>query len=309
MSMLKAKPFLKWAGGKNQLLKQFENYYPPELRKGKIERYVEPFIGGGAVFFEVMQKYNISSAYISDVNKNLILTYQVIQQQPETLLEYLEQYQKKYDKAGEEKRADLFLLIRNRFNTQQFKINEKKLSDNSIAMAAQLIFLNKTCFNGLFRLNSKGEFNVPFGKYKKPTILDSDNILSVSRVLENTEIMISDYQNCFDKVDEKTFVYFDPPYRPLNKTAHFTHYTGAGFTDEDQVKLANFFKKLDQEKHSRLMLSNSDPKNENPEDCFFETIYDGYRLYRIQASRMINCNAAKRGQINELLITNYEYEP
>ncbi len=302
----KAKPFLKWAGGKNQLLKQFENYYPPELRKGKIERYVEPFIGGGAVFFEIMQKYNIRSSYISDVNKNLILTYRVIQQQPDILLEFLEQYQKKYDSTHEEKRADMFLSMRKHFNTQQIEINDRTFSDNGIPRAALLIFLNKTCFNGLFRLNSKGEFNVPFGKYKKPTILDSDNIMSASRILQNTEILNSDYQNCFESVDEKTFVYFDPPYRPLTKTASFTNYAGFKFTDRDQVELAHFFKKMDNEKHARLMLSNSDPKNENPEDCFFEQIYNGYRLHRVHASRMINSNAAKRGQINELVITNYE---
>jgi DNA adenine methylase len=305
----KAKPFLKWAGGKNQLLEQFENYYPTELRKGKIEKYVEPFIGGGAVFFEIMQKYNIRSSYISDVNKNLILTYRVIQQHPDILLELLEQYQKEYDSTTEEKRANLFLSMRKHFNAQQFEINYSKFSDNWIRRAALLIFLNKTCFNGLFRLNSKGEFNVPFGKYKKPTILDSCNIMSVSRILQNTEILISDYQNCFDSADEKTFIYFDPPYRPITKTASFTNYTGFEFTDKDQVKLAHFFKKLDNEKHSRLMLSNSDPKNENPDDCFFETIYNGYRLHRVHASRMINCNAAKRGRINELVITNYEYEP
>ncbi len=305
----KAKPFLKWAGGKNQLLRQFENYYPPELRKEKIKRYIEPFIGGGAVFFEIMQKYNIQSSYISDVNKNLILTYRVIQHQPDILLEFLEQYQKEYDNTAEEKRNHLFLSMRKHFNSQQFEINYKKFSDNWIPRAAQLIFLNKTCFNGLFRLNSKGEFNVPFGKYKNPNIMDSDNILSVSKVLQNTEILISDYKNCFERADEKTFVYFDPPYRPISRTASFTNYSGFVFTEKQQIELACFFRKLDTEKHSRLMLSNSDPKNENPDDDFFEKIYNGYSLHRVHANRMINCNADKRGQIDEIVITSYEYEP
>ncbi len=305
----KAKPFLKWAGGKGQLLRQFENYYPYELRKGRIERYIEPFIGGGAVFFEIMQRYNIRSSYISDVNRNLILTYRVIQRQPDILMEFLEQYQKKYDSTAEDKRSHLFLSMRKDFNSRQFEINYKKFSDNWIPRAAQLIFLNRTCFNGLFRLNSKGEFNVPFGKYKKPSILDSRNIMSVSKVLQNTEILISDYKNCFDSADEKTFVYFDPPYRPISRTASFTNYAGFEFTDREQIELSEFFRKLDTEKHSRLMLSNSDPKNENPDDFFFEKIYKGYRLNRVRANRMINCNADRRGQISELLITNYEYEP
>ena len=305
----KAKPFLKWAGGKNQLLRQYQNYYPPELQRGKIKKYIEPFIGGGAVFFEIMQEYNIQSSYISDVNKNLILTYRVIQQQPDILLEFLEQYQKEYDNTAEEKRSHLFLSMRKHFNSQQFEINYKKFSDNWIPRAAQLIFLNKTCFNGLFRLNSKGEFNVPFGKYKNPNIMDSSNILSVSQVLQNTEIMIADYKNCFDRADEKTFVYFDPPYRPISRTASFTNYSGFEFTEKQQIELACFFRKLDTEKHSRLMLSNSDPKNENPDDDFFEKVYNGYSLHRVHANRMINCNADKRGQINEIVITSYEYEP
>lgn len=305
----KAKPFLKWAGGKNQLLGQFENYYPSELRKGKIERYIEPFIGGGAVFFEIMQKYNIRCSYISDVNKDLILTYQVIQQKPDRLLEFLEHYQKEYNHTAEEKRSALFFSMRQHFNAQQFEINYKGFSENWIPRAAQLIFLNKTCFNGLFRLNAKGEFNVPFGNYKKPTIVDYCNILLVSKILQNTEILIADYKHCFERVDEKTFIYFDPPYRPISKTANFTNYTGVMFTEREQVELADFFKILDSKKHAKLMLSNSDPKNENPSDDFFEKIYNGYNLYRIYANRMINCNADKRGQIKELVITNYEYEP
>lgn len=311
--MIKAKPFLKWAGGKNQLLKQFEAYYPEELRNGKIKKYIEPFIGGGAVFFDVIQKYHIQSSYISDVNPNLILTYRVIQQRPDILLERLERYQREYDGSDEENRKIIFLSTRELFNSNQPQINHrlinisyKKLSDSCINAAAQLIFLNKTCFNGLFRLNSKGRFNVPFGKYKKPNILDSENILSLSKILQRTEIILSDYGYCFDIADEKTFIYFDPPYKPISKTANFTNYAGFQFTDTEQIKLASFFRKLDIEKHSKLMLSNSDPKNENPDDSFFEKIYDGYNLHHVYANRMINCDAKKRGQIRELVITNYK---
>jgi len=304
-----ARPFLKWAGGKNQLLAQFENYYPGELRRGEIEQYIEPFIGGGAMFFAIMQKYPIRCARISDINQDLILTYQVIRQQPIPLLELLEDYQKQYHHTAEENRSSLFLSVRTQFNSQKIEIDDKKFSAAWIRRAAQFIFLNKTCFNGLFRLNSKGQFNVPFGQYKNPNILGSDNILAVSRILQQTEIQVSHYEHCYESANEKTLIYFDPPYRPVSKTASFTRYAGFEFTDNEQLKLAHFFRKLDREKHAKLMLSNSDPKNENPDDDFFEHIYAGYHLYRVRANRMINCHANKRGQINELVITNYDYEP
>lgn len=307
--MTKARPFIKWVGGKNQLLEQFENYYPNELRKGIIKNYVEPFLGGGALFFTLSQRYKIENAYLSDFNKDLVLTYQVIQQRPNDLLDFLEQYQKDYDQTEQEKRNDLFLAVRKHFNLQRFEINYKKLSYNWISRAAQFIFLNKTCFNGLFRLNSKGEFNVPYGKYKTAMICDEPNILAVSKVLQNAEIQQANYSNCFDKVNENTFVYFDPPYRPISQTASFTTYTGTEFKDKEQLQLAQFFQKLDREKGAKLMLSNSDPKNENPEDDFFEKAFSGYNIFRVSAGRAINCNGDKRGKINELLITNYQYEP
>ena len=251
---------------------------------------------------------------MSDLNKDLVLTYQVIQQRPNDLLDFLEQYQKDYDQTEQEKRNDLFLAVRKHFNLERFEINYKKLSaagvpDNWISRAAQFIFLNKTCFNGLFRLNSKGEFNVPYGKYKTAMIFDEPNILAVSKVLQNAELHQSNYSSCFDKVDENTFVYFDPPYRPISQTASFTTYTGAEFKDKEQLQLAQFFHKLDREKGAKLMLSNSDPKNENPEDDFFEKAFSGYNIFRVSAGRAINCNGDKRGKINELLITNYQYEP
>lgn len=306
---VKARPFIKWVGGKGQLLNQFENYYPSDLRSRRLKKYSEPFLGGGAVFFEVMQKFNMESAYVSDVNKDLVLAYWVVQQRPEQLIDFLDQYQKQFDTTPVEERNDLFLEIREHFNQQRFEINYKKLSDNWIPRAAQLIFLNKTCFNGLFRLNSKGGFNVPFGKYPKPTILDEPNIWAVSEVLQKAEIRIAAYNECFDKVDDQSFVYFDPPYRPLSKTSSFTTYSGSEFGDRDQIKLATFFRKLDSERGPKLMLSNSDPKNENPDDNFFENIFTDYKFYRVSANRAINCNGDKRGAINEIVITNYQHEP
>ncbi|OWY22752.1 modification methylase [Sphingobacteriales bacterium UPWRP_1] len=309
MRNVPAKPFIKWAGGKGQLLQQFAQFYPSALWKGEISRYIEPFLGGGAVFFDLVQKYKIKRAYLSDTNRDLVLTYRVIQQQPEGLLDFLEQFQKEYDATQQEERNNLFLSVRKHFNIQRFEINYKKFSDNWVPRAAQLIFLNKTCFNGLFRLNSKGEFNVPYGQYKTAMIFDPDNILAVSKALSIAEIIHADYTACLDYANECTFVYFDPPYRPLNKTSGFTTYTGAEFTDTDQLNLAQFFRKLDVEKHAKLMLSNSDPNNENPNDVFFDQAYAGYNLLKVMAGRAINSNGLKRGKITELLITNYPYEP
>jgi len=300
-----AKPFIKWAGGKSQLLKYIEEHLPPELIQGQVKQYVEPFLGGGAVYFALSEKYKIKTAYLSDINNDLILVYNVIQQKPEYLLNFLKQFQYEYDNTIQEKRNLLFLSVRERFNTQRFEINYQKFSENWIPRAAQFIFLNKTCFNGLFRLNLKGEFNVPYGKYKTTAILDEENILSASSILQNATIAQSKYTDCYNKINQNTFVYFDPPYRPISSTSCFTSYTGNVFCDEQQIELANFYHKIDREKGAKLMLSNSDPQNINPDDRFFEKAYDGYNICKIPASRAINCKGVRRGIINELLITNY----
>ncbi len=309
MRKIKAKPFIKWAGGKRQLLNQFQDYYPSNLYNGEIKQYIEPFVGGGAVFFEIMQNFKINSAYISDINKDLILTYKVIRQTPEILCNFLEQYQNEYDNTKQDNRNNLFLTVRKHFNSGRFEINYKKKSDNWIPRAAQLIFLNKTCFNGLFRLNSKGEFNVPYGKYPKPKIIDSQNIFAVSKILQNVQIKNANYSESFKEITSNSFVYFDPPYKPISKTSSFTTYTGTEFSDKQQIELANFYNKINTEKQAKLMLSNSDPKNKNPNDDFFEKAFNNYNLYRVFASRAINSNGHKRGKIKELIITNYKYEP
>ncbi len=306
---IKAKPFVKWVGGKSQLLAQFENHYPKELRAGVIKNYVEPFIGGGAVFFTLVQKFRIKNAYISDLNKDLILTYRVIKENPLELLDFLGQYQKIYDTTIQEERNELFLRVRREFNHNRLEIDYEQMSSKCFERAAQFVFLNKTCFNGLFRLNSKGEFNVPYGKYKTAMIMDKTNILAVSNVLQNTEIQYANYTDCFEKINQHTLVYFDPPYRPISQTASFTTYIGTEFTDVEQLNLATFYKKIDTEKKAKLMLSNSDPKNKNPNDKFFDEAYSGYNLLKVFANRAINCDGDKRGKINELLITNYKYEP
>jgi len=303
--MKKAKPFIKWVGGKSQLLEQFKEYFPSELKKGRLKQYVEPFLGGGAMYFAISEKYKVKNAHLSDLNKDLILVYIVVQQKPECLLDFLKQFQDEYDTTIQEKRDKLFLSVREHFNNQRFEINYNKFSENWIPRAAQFIFLNKTCFNGLFRLNSKGEFNVPYGKYKTATILDEENILSASRVLQNATIIQSKYTDCYKKINQNTFVYFDPPYRPISQTSSFTSYVGNDFCDKQQIELANFYRKIDYEKGAKLMLSNSDPQNINPGDRFFEKAYKGYNICKVSASRAVNCKGGKRGKINELLITNY----
>lgn len=307
--MIKAKPFLKWAGGKNQLLEQFEHYYPTELKKGNIHNYVEPFVGGGAVFFSLAQKYKIQKAFLSDINKDLVLTYQVIQNIPNILLEHLQSYQSKYDQTPQPERVHLFTQVRNDFNLDLGIINYQTIDSAAAARAAQLIFLNKTCFNGLYRTNSKGIFNVPYGEYKTALICDAPNILAVSKLLQNVHIAYSDYTLAYEQIDANTFVYLDPPYRPISNSSNFNAYNGKVFDDQAQLALAAFYKRLDEEKQAKLMLSNSDPQNENPTDTFFETAYKGYQLLKVSANRSINSNATKRGKINELLIINYSYEP
>lgn len=301
----KAKPFLKWAGGKTQLLSQFEALYPPELKAGQIENYVEPFIGGGAVFFEMAHNYPIKSAYLYDVNVELVLIYKVIQRHVMRLLEQLEDYSYEYKRRDAEDREAFYYRTRARLNSQKDQIDFEYFSDNWISRAATLLFLNRTCFNGLFRLNSQREFNVPHGSYKNPRIFDAANLQNASKALQIAEIQVGDFERCADVVDSNTFVYFDPPYRPLSKTASFTAYSQYRFGDDEQARLAHFFAKLDREHGAKLMLSNSDPSNEDPGDTFFDDLYRGFNIHRVLAHRMINSNGAKRGKVRELVITNY----
>ncbi len=288
------------------MLSQIRDYYPGELRSNKIKKYFEPFLGGGAVFFDIIKNYNIKSAYLTDINEELILVYLVIQRNPVDLIEYLESYEKKYKALSEDERKKYYYEMRSNLNQQRFQINYKKYSENWDSRAAQLIFLNKTCFNGLFRVNQSGKFNVPFGKYKNPKILDEKNILAVSKALQNAEIFAGNFTTIENSIDSNSFVYFDPPYRPISSTSSFTSYSKNNFDDSEQVELGTFYKKLDSEKKPKLMLSNSDPTNVNPEDTFFNDLYDGFNINKVNAKRMINCNGKRRGEITEILVTNYQ---
>jgi len=274
------------------------------LKEGKITKYCEPFIGSGAVFYHIMQNYDIQESLIIDVNQELILAYQTIKKDVDSLIKSLSILEKKYLAKKQEERKDFFYETREAFNNNLEKIDFDQFSDTWIERAQQLIFLNKTCFNGLFRVNSKGGFNVPFGDHKNPKICHSENLRNVSSVLQNTTIMRGDYSKSEDFIDENTFVYFDPPYRPLNKTSSFTSYSKFEFTDEEQLKLAAFFKSMDK-KGARMVLSNSDPKNENPDDDFFEEAYKIFNINRVLANRAINSKGGKRGKISEIIVTNY----
>lgn len=301
---IQAKPFLKWAGGKGQLLDQIIRYLPSELNTQNITRYVEPFVGSGAVFIYLSQYFNIDEMMIGDINEGLIIAYITIQRNVEQLIIYLLSLQQEYLSLDNLNREKYYYQLRENFNQYQKIINFREYNDKWIECTAQLIFLNRTCFNGLFRVNTQGYFNVPMGRYKNPLICNTENLRAISQLLQNTKIYWGDYTQCEAWVNSQTFVYFDPPYRPLNQTANFTSYSKNNFNDSEQLKLRDFFNSL-HGKQAKLMLSNSDPKNENPDDRFFETAYQDYRIEQVKASRSINSNAQKRGKITELLIMNY----
>jgi DNA adenine methylase len=298
------KPILKWAGGKGQLLEQIAKYLPQELIEGKIDCYIEPFIGGGAVFFWIAQNFKIREFYLSDINQELILLYKTIQKDVYSLIEELKIIENEYLVLNEKKRRIYFFNKRHIYNKFKNKIDIKNFDSSWSSRSAEIIFLNKTCFNGLFRVNKKGYFNVPFGNYKNPKICNTNNLILASTLLQKATIQYSDFSEIQKLATPKTFVYFDPPYRPLTKTASFKSYSQFDFNDEDQTRLASFYQQL-HDQGTKLMLSNSDPKNIDKNDNFFDELYLDFTINRIQANRMINSKASKRGAISELLITNY----
>lgn len=294
----KAKPFLKWAGGKGQLLSEIEKYYP--FKDGKITKYAEPFVGGGAVLFDILNKYDLEDIYISDVNAELINTYQIIRDDIDALILRLSVIQNEFTPLDTEHRKMYYLARRERFNA--LKVNGH--ADVNIEKAALMIFLNRTCFNGLFRVNKNGFFNVPMGRYKNPLICDEENLRNVSDRLQNVKIVCGDYRESESFIDSNTFVYFDPPYRPITDTASFTAYTENLFNDTEQIELARFVNEI-HKKGAKILVSNSDPKNSNTEDNFFDNIYSTHKIKRVEAARMINCNSEARGKVKELLISNF----
>lgn len=291
------KPFLKWAGGKGQLLHEIQKYYP--FNNG-ITKYAEPFVGGGAVLFDILGKYDLREIYISDINVELMNTYKMVRDNIDAVIENLYLLQNEFLFFNTEDRKDYYNKKRKRFN--DLKVNGE--TDENIEKAALMIFLNKTCFNGLYRVNKKGQFNVPMGAYKNPLICDEDNLRSVSKKLQQVTIVCGDYRESADFIDENTFVYFDPPYRPITETSGFTAYTESLFNDAKQIELAKFVDLMDK-KGAKIVISNSDPKNTNLEDNFFDEIYAKHNINRVEANRMINSKGASRGKIKELLISNF----
>ena len=244
----RVKPFLKWAGGKGQLLSEIEKFYP--FANGEINKYAEPFVGGGAVLFDILSKYDLKEVYISDINAELINAYRIIRDDIDELISILTIMQNEFVPMDSEHRKAYYLARREHFNYLKVNGNE----GINIEKAALMIFLNKTCFNGLFRVNKKGLFNVPMGAYKNPMICDEANLRAVSEKLQNVIIVCGDYKESAEFIDEKTFVYFDPPYRPITDTASFTAYTENLFNDEKQIELAEFAKKMS-EKGARIVVS------------------------------------------------------
>ena len=296
---IECKPFIKWVGGKGQLLPEINKLYPIELGKN-INKYAEIFLGGGAVLFDILSKYKLDEVYISDKNLELINTYKSIRDNVDILIKSLKEMEEQYIPLNNEDRKIYYYEKREEYNS--LKINSEM---NNIEKAILFIFLNKTCFNGLYRVNKKGKFNVPMGAYKKPKICDEENLKNVSLTLRNVKIVYADYRESEKFIDDKTFVYIDPPYRPLNITSSFTSYTDNDFNDKEQIELAEYINVLNK-KGAKIVISNSDPKNNDIDDNFFDKLYKNYNINRVKATRMLNSNASLRGAINELLITNYK---
>lgn len=291
----KAKPFVKWVGGKTQLISDIQKALPSNFTSA-IHTYVEPFVGGGAILFWILQNYpNIKRAVINDINPKLINVYRIIQKDPNALIAELLKLQKEYISLSHEARTEMFLSKRNQFNTS---------SINFIEQAALFIFLNRTCFNGLYRENAKGAFNVPHGKYTNPKICDTGTILRDSEILQRVEILCGDFSNTVSYAGKDSLFYFDPPYKPLSNTSSFNQYVKEQFNDKEQVRLRNFCNKIS-DYGSIFILSNSDVKSKDTANLFFDELYAEYSIRRVFATRMVNANPDKRGRLSELMISNY----
>lgn len=293
-----AKPFLKWAGGKTQLLNAIEKALPKDIYNNKFT-YIEPFVGSGAVLFWMLNNFpNLQKAVINDINEDLINTYKTIASRPKELISILQILQNEYHglEGNIEAKKEYYYSKRALYNTRK---------EEQSVQAALFIFLNRTCFNGLYRVNRKNEFNVPIGSYKRPTICDEENILAVSQALQKVEILCGDYEETLQYADSNTLFYFDPPYKPLSETSSFNAYAKDEFDDEEQIRLRDFCRKLDALNHTWI-LSNSDVKGKDENDNFFDDLYADFKIERVDAKRNINANPEKRGKLTELLITNQE---
>ena len=295
-NVVQLKPFVKWVGGKSQLLDELEKMIPADGER-VLTKYVEPMVGGGALLFNILSKYDFEQIYISDINAELMNAYTAIKNNIDALVARLTEMQFMFLPMDENGRKYFYYSSRDKFN------NLELIESNSVEKAALFIFLNKTCFNGLYRVNKQGQFNVPMGSYKNPCICDEDNLRNVSKALQNVEIVCGDYtlSKCF--IDSQSFVYIDPPYRPISQTSGFTSYNTDVFDDNEQIRLVKFIDEIN-ETGAKIVLSNSDPKNVNADDNFFDDLYKKYKISRIEAVRAINSKGDSRGKISELLICN-----
>ena len=292
-----AKPFIKWVGGKGQLIDQLTNLLPKDFCCWKDTTYIEPFVGGGAMLFYMLQHFpNIKHAVINDINTDLTTCYQTIRDNAEELILSLKNIEEYYlSIKEEEERKSFFMSVREQYN-------QKNLApvDNT----TKFIFLNRTCFNGLYRVNKSGLFNVPFGKYKNPKICDPQTIRKDSELLQRVEILNGDFEETFNYAKGNTLFYFDPPYRPLSDTSSFNDYTKESFNDDTQIRLKEYCDRINNAGYS-FMLSNSDCKGKTESDNFFDILYKDYQIERVWASRSINANPNKRGKLTEILVHNY----
>jgi DNA adenine methylase len=292
-----AKPFLKWAGGKTQLINDIEKALPKDFSKVQFT-YIEPFVGSGAVLFWMLHHFpNLQKAVINDINADLINTYKTIASRPHELISMLQILQNEFHglEGHDEAKKEYYYAKRELYNSRKEPQTEQ---------AALFIFLNRTCFNGLYRVNRHNEYNVPMGSYKRPSICDKENILAVSKALQKVDILCGDYEETLNFADNNTLFYFDPPYKPLSETSSFNSYAKDEFNDAEQIRLRDFCRKLDALGHSWI-LSNSDVKGKNENDNFFDDLYSNFTIKRVDARRSINANPEKRGALKELLITNY----
>lgn len=291
-----AKPFLKWAGGKTQLINDIERTLPARITKEKFT-YIEPFVGSGAILFWMLNNFpKLEKAVINDINEDLINTYKTIASNPKELISILEILQNEFHnlEGNEDNKKLYYYQKRELYNTRK---------EEKSGQAALFIFLNRTCFNGLYRVNSKNLYNVPMGGYKKPTICDKENILAVSNALQKVEILNGDFEQTLNYADKNSLFYFDPPYKPLSETSSFNSYAKDEFNDNEQIRLKKFCSKLDILGHTWI-LSNSDVKGKDKNDNFFDDLYAEFNIKRVEAKRSINANPEKRGKLTELLITN-----
>jgi DNA adenine methylase len=294
---MKAKPFIKWVGGKGQLIEQLESLLPVNFEKEKEVTYIEPFVGGGAMLFYMLQNFpNITHAVINDINPDLVCCYKTVRDNVEDLIPSLSEIQKRYYEFSDmELKREMYMQVRDRYNTKNL---------DPIENTTLFFFLNRTCFNGLYRVNKRGFFNVPCGRYLQPQICDEETLRADSKLLQKVEILCGDFEQTIEYAKGKTLFYFDPPYRPLSDTSSFNDYTKEAFNDDSQIRLKSFCDKVSQSGY-QFMLSNSDCKGKNELDNFFDALYADYEIERVWASRNVNANGAKRGKIKEILVHNY----